>query len=94
METMNELRWIGPDPSGLIELAGKMDTLVLYAAKYLAEAVVDPDATEWLIESEKRHYLAKCAEAGRINDLYKRCYSYRDGDSGRWAGYLVREGEL
>jgi hypothetical protein len=80
-------RWIGVDPSGIIELTGKLDNRALYAAEYLADAIIDGKG-ETAIRLEREHYERTRAEARRVRDLYHRLYG--SGAVGRFAGYLVR----
>ena len=83
-----EARWIGPDPSDIIELVSKLRNHALYAAEYLADAIID-GKNESSIRVGREHYERARAEARRVNDLCDRLYA---ADApGRFAGYLLRD---
>jgi hypothetical protein len=86
-----DARWIGVDPSGLIELSTKHYLYVSFAAEVLADALAD-DPDGWLVEVALDRYRQVRAEARHVQTLYERCYSSKS--AGRWAGYLIRDGEI
>ena len=89
MNTEEPARWIGPDPSALIELHSKLERFQGYAAVTLADAVAD-GLEGYQIEWRLQDYERARAEARRVTAVYRACYGAHS--PGRWAGYLVRDG--
>lgn len=85
--TDQEARWIGPDPSAILELVDTLERRVQYAAEYLADAIVDGNPAT-TVQTYLNHYTQVRAELRRVKALETRLYG--SDAIGHFAGHLVR----